>query len=72
MAGALAITMAGPVAAQTSDDFQREGDRTRKDPLEGQPPPELDVTGWMNTDGEALSLADLRGRVVVLDFWGVW
>lgn len=66
----LALASAGP--AQTGD-FAREGkDRSRKDPLEGKAPPALRVTDWMNTGGEALSLDALRGKVVVLDFWGTW
>jgi thiol-disulfide isomerase/thioredoxin len=30
------------------------------------------VKDWLNTDGKALKLEDLKGKVVVLDFWGTW
>ena len=33
--------------------------------------PELNVERWHNTARE-LSLESLRGKVVLLDFWGVW
>ena len=31
--------------------------------------PELRGRGWLNTGGRALSLAEVRGKVVLLDFW---
>ena len=31
--------------------------------------PELAGRGWLNTGGRSLSLSDLRGRFVLLDFW---
>ncbi|GAA0427266.1 hypothetical protein Aca07nite_35890 [Actinoplanes capillaceus] len=31
--------------------------------------PELKGRGWLNTGGKALTLADLRGKILVLDFW---
>ena len=36
----------------------------------GKPAPDLKVAAW--TDGKARSLADYRGSVVLLDFWGIW
>ena len=39
-------------------------------PALGRPAPPLQVVGW--TDGKSHSLADYRGKVVFLDFWGIW
>lgn len=36
----------------------------------GKIAPEFDIDRW--TDGGKRKLADYRGKVVVLDFWGVW
>lgn len=33
------------------------------------PAPELTNTNWLNTDGQTLRLADLRGQVVAIDMW---
>lgn len=38
--------------------------------MRGQVAPALQLTGWVNSDG--LDLDELRGQVVLLDFWGVW
>jgi hypothetical protein len=71
---AAVLALAAPALAQ-KDEFRREGtpeQRVAKDALEGKAPPPLQVRDWMNTDGKSLALADLRGKVVLLDFWGVW
>jgi beta-lactamase regulating signal transducer with metallopeptidase domain/thiol-disulfide isomerase/thioredoxin len=53
----------------------RRGDReTRKrlDPLEGHPAPALAVDNWSDSQGRKLTLNELKGKVVLIDFWGVW
>ena len=41
--------------------------------LEGRAPPALVAERWMNTSGEeALELEQLKGKVVLIDFWGTW
>ncbi len=34
----------------------------------GQEPPEVRATGWLNAEGTP-TLADLRGRVILIEFW---
>ena len=44
--------------------------REKKALAQGAQAPEWDVVEW--TDGQERKLADYRGKVVVLDFWGTW
>jgi thiol-disulfide isomerase/thioredoxin len=45
-------------------------DRARQVALIGQPAPEIAIKDWLA--GEAATLASLRGRVVLLEFWATW
>ncbi len=60
------------ITLKVREPFER---RTRAKPFSAPPPvgavaPRLSVVGW--SDGHTHSLAEFRGKVVVLHFWGIW
>ena len=59
----------GPEGLRRSGDL---ADRRILDALEGEPAPPLSVENWRTADGESVTLADLRGKIVLLDFWATW
>jgi thiol-disulfide isomerase/thioredoxin len=40
--------------------------------LVGKPAPELDGAAWLNSKKSKMSLADFRGKYVLLQFWATW
>lgn len=68
---ALALVACAAAADLSSYIEGTPADRERLKELQDNPkPPELAVAGWMNS--EALNLKDLKGKIVVLDFWATW
>jgi thiol-disulfide isomerase/thioredoxin len=64
---------AGSAERAEIQDAWLEGDQQRRRRLEqrlGNDPPALKVKNWINA--EEMSLDELRGKVVVLDFWATW
>ncbi len=53
--------------------FEREGEGDRRrdlDAMEGKAAPEIEADRWLR--GEPATIRDLRGKVVLLEFWGAW
>jgi len=63
------VSVAMTLAALAAHGFTQELGDAERAKMIGQPAPELNVSGWTNTDGKELSSADLKGKVVVLDFY---
>jgi len=71
LGAAVALSMSSVSAKDGDEKFKREqGEKLLH--LEGKAGPLLDVDDWQNSKAGALKLADLKGKVVVLDFWGTW
>lgn len=51
---------AGPIELHVASGFR----------VSGKPAPELQVAEWVR--GKPVTLAELKGKVVLLDFWGLW
>lgn len=51
----------------------RSSDMTGMAPLAvGQPLPALEADGWLNVEGAPPTVAELAGKVVVIDCWAHW
>jgi thiol-disulfide isomerase/thioredoxin len=58
------------IPGQQMDVINRLKKREKQYKLLGEPAPELPPADWF--PGKARSIADLKGRVVLLDFWATW
>lgn len=59
----------------TTDKIRRYGTRGMRsfnNSLEGKPAPNFQIKHWINSPDHELKLKDLKGKVVLLDFWGTW
>jgi thiol-disulfide isomerase/thioredoxin len=62
-----ALVFAYRMAYMPDEEIERD---LRRNELVGKPAPPLEVSAWV--DGSPLSPDDLRGKVVLIDFWAVW
>jgi cytochrome c biogenesis protein CcdA/thiol-disulfide isomerase/thioredoxin len=53
---------------EVSDGLKPKGDESALPDL-GTAPEFRGISTWLNTDGKPISMADLRGQVVLVDFW---
>lgn len=53
-----------------SPNLENSDERFAITDMHGKPAPEWQLTDWKNS--EPMKLADLKGKIVVLEFWATW
>ena len=72
----LVVLLLGIAQPATSGDnpatptLEKNKNREAVDAMHGKPAPALALKNWLNS--QPLTLADLKGKIVVLDFWATW
>lgn len=69
----MALTAFEPVEPELPVPYEESGGpahRRKLDAITGRPAPPLQVDYWLNASD--ITWTGLRGRVVLLDFWGAW
>jgi thiol-disulfide isomerase/thioredoxin len=71
-AGLLAASALRTTSADDKNAPALESNKNREaiNAMHGKPAPALSLKNWVNS--KELKLADLKGKVVVLDFWATW
>jgi thiol-disulfide isomerase/thioredoxin len=70
VSGIMQATGTPPQKRAATSGYLQIRDRATQIGLLGQMAPEISIRTWIN--GEAVRLEDLRGRVVLLEFWATW
>ena len=66
----VALSFFGPVFGADAPRLEDSKVRAALDEMQGKPAPDLVLKGWTNSN--PLTLKDLKGKTVVLDFWATW
>ena len=69
-ASCVALLFAWTVAAADAPAPEASKVRAELDAMQGQPAPVLELSNWIN--GKPVQVSDLKGKIVVLDFWATW
>ncbi len=66
------LALAHHLIAKEKDSPKLEANKQREqiNAMQGQPAPELKLKDWLNS--KAQTLPDLKGKIVILDFWATW